>query len=258
MYFPSFRRPNWVFFDLDDTLWDFKGNSLRSLRSCYARFDEINGKFPTFEEFSAVYHVHNAALWELYAQGKVTSEFLKTERWRATLFPESDATSSHEVCTRINDYYLFTLSSFPETVEGAHELLQFLSRRYMIGIISNGFNDTQYRKLRNSGLWKYVTRMIISDETDVQKPDPKLFYYAEEETGASGWKLMVGDNPSTDIIGALRAGWYAIFYNPDGKSSDLIAKSLSAEGIEQSLYLGEVKTLDEVKELISKCDTVNR
>lgn len=255
---PSFRRPNWIFFDLDDTLWDFKGNSLKSLRSCYSRFEEINRKFPTFEDFSAVYHQHNSKLWELYAKGEVSSEFLKTERWRKTLFPDSDKPEDMEVCSRINEFYLFTLSSFPETVAGAHKLLQILSQKYMISVISNGFSDTQYRKLRNSGLWRYITRMIVSDETDFQKPDPRLFHYAGKETGAIGWKLMVGDNISTDIIGALRAGWYAILYNPEDKASKLSASILSAEGINPSLYLGEVKTLDDVGELISKCDAVNR
>lgn len=241
-----FSRPKWLFFDLDDTLWDFKRNSLESLRHVYSRFPEINGRFDTFESFSDVYHQHNSSLWKDFADGKVTSELLKSERWRRTLYPRADPMSPPGACMDIDREYLRFLAEQPYLVDGAEEVLESLSKRFMIGVLSNGFIDTQYRKLRYSGLWKYVARTVVSDEAGFQKPDPRLYQYAVGATGATGTPIMIGDNPQTDILGALRAGWQAVWYNPDGMEFPLSEEDLKKEGIDAALYLGSISKISQL------------
>ncbi|MDE6094664.1 MAG: YjjG family noncanonical pyrimidine nucleotidase [Muribaculaceae bacterium] len=257
MYFHSFNRPEWIFFDLDDTLWDFASNSLRSLEYIFNETHIIREKFSSFEEFIDEYHIHNSRMWEEFAKGNVTSGFIKTERWRATLFPDSPPHNPPAECTEINDMYLSKLATYPYTVEGAIPLLRNLAKSKMIGIVSNGFTDTQYRKLNNSGLWKYITRVIVSDETGIQKPDPRIFDYAVAETGATGIPVMVGDNPYTDILGALLAGWKAVWFNPAGKEFPFTNQDLKDKGIDPELYLGAARDMQEVGELITKSHTVN-
>lgn len=256
-----FTRPAWIFFDLDDTLWDFKGNSLKALRRAYASHPLLRQEFDSFVSFADVYHVHNSRLWEEYAQGKVSSELLKTERWRATLFPDYHSSETLDICRDINDFYLSTLASFPDCIDGAAGLLAMLSQSHMLGIISNGFAATQYLKLENSGLWRFITRVIVSDETTVQKPDPRLFRYAIEETGATGRPIMVGDNPSTDILGALRAGWQAIWFNPSSLPFPFSPDFFRSNGIDPNLFAGSCSSLKEVGELIlslGQSDTIHR
>lgn len=245
-----FVRPGWLFFDLDDTLWDFKGNSIKALHHVYAAFPLIRERFKTYDDFALEYHRHNSRVWEAFAKGEMTSTFIKTERWRATLFPNAPEDFPPEECGKINDEYLSNLASYPDCTDGAEDVLQSLSANHMIAILSNGFSHTQYKKLRSSGLWRLITRVIVSEETTLQKPDPGIFRYAEAETGASGTPVMIGDNPMTDIIGALKAGWNAIWFNPEDKPFPIKEENLEAERIPMTGYLGSCRTLREAARLI--------
>lgn len=250
-FHPIFKRPQWIFFDLDDTLWDFAANSLKSLRHVFDNFREVSDKFDSFNDFIDVYHFYNSRMWELHAQGKVTSGFLKTERWRLTLFPESDIATTREICAKVNAAYLENLATQPGIAKDAVEVLTSLSKAFMTGIISNGFTDTQYKKLFNSGLWRFVARTVISDEIGIQKPDTRIFDYAIRETGATSIPVMVGDNPDTDIMGALKAGWKAIWFNRSGKRFPFDANALANKGIDPAKFLGTAKDMREVHEILS-------
>lgn len=245
-----FHRPDWLFFDLDDTIWDFSSNSMKSLRHVYEIFPQLHDGFPTFEAFSDEYHIHNARMWKEFAQGLISSDFIKTERWRLTLFPETDPLNPPAFCRELNTEYLSYLASLPYPVEGAIEVLGRLGNRYMIAGLSNGFADTQYRKLANSGLWRFITRMVVSDEIGITKPHRGIFDYAVEETGATGIPVMIGDNADTDILGALKAGWRAVWFNREGEEFPYSADDLSAMGIDPSLLVGTAHTMREVEELV--------
>lgn len=245
---------NWLFFDLDDTLWDFAGNSLLSLRSLYSGFTEINSLFTSPAEFIAAYNVHNSSLWRLHHQGKITSGFLRPERWRLTL-SAAGADPGHDLCTRLDAAYLSRLCSLPATVEGAHEILHSHSKKYLIGIISNGFTDTQYNKLRVSGLDRFIARMVISDEIGIQKPDSRIFQYAAMATGTKESPIFIGDNVETDILGALGAGWRAIWLNPEAKPFPWNKSELEQRGINPQLLLGSVANLESILPLLES-DTI--
>jgi len=189
-------------------------------------------------------------MWELHAKGSVTSEFLKTERWRLTLYPDSAPSTPPEICSVINSAYLENLATQPETAKNAEEVLAMLSKEFMIGVISNGFTDTQYKKLSNSGLWRFVSRTIISDEIGIQKPDSRIFDYAIKETGATTTPVMIGDNPETDVLGALKAGWKAIWFNRYGKQFPYNEEELAENGIDPAIFLGTAKDMNEVYALI--------
>ena len=205
-------RP-WIFFDLDDTLWDFGANSLQSLEHIFYSTSLLRSKFKNCGEFLECYHINNAYLWERYNLNEISSDFLRKERWRATLFPESLNPSDLEICDKIDCAYLKFLASRPGTIPGAQNLLGFLKDKYLLGIISNGFPDVQHKKLEASGLSHYFSRCIVSEEIGIPKPDLRIFQYAISETGSGFPPLMVGDNPDTDIKGALKAGWNAIWLN---------------------------------------------
>lgn len=250
MIFSHFKRPIWLFFDLDDTLWDFKKNSVESLRYVYSVFPDIKATFKSFNDFYDEYHLHNDALWKDFAEGKISSGALKSERWRRSLFPNTNPLSPPNICTEIDREYLQFLAMQTNLVEGAEKILDNLSKDYMIAVLSNGFPDTQYRKLQYSGLWKYISRTIVSDEAGFQKPDPMLYKYAVNATGANGVPIMIGDNPFTDILGALRSGWKAIWFHPRKDELPFSLNSLKREGINPEFYLGSTDKLETVEYLI--------
>ena len=124
------------------------------------------------------------------------------------------------VSAEMNEWYLSRLAMCGQTVDGAIELLQRVSKKHLIGVLSNGFNEVQYKKLATSGLGRYIQRMVISDEIGVQKPDARIFRYALDEVGATAQEvLFIGDNPDADIRGAYEAGWRVVFL-PDGVEAD--------------------------------------
>lgn len=214
----SFSRPDWVFFDLDDTLWDFKTNSMVALSHIFTNCPEIRSRFDSFDSFYDIYHFHNERLWKLFAEGNINADFLKRERFRSVLFPDDSSAETQTACARINSIYLSILAKQTCLIDGAVEILASLSRRFMIGVLTNGFREVQYQKLRCGGLDRYVQRMVISDETGFRKPDPAIFHYAADAVGACDSRcIMVGDNLHTDIKGALSAGWRAVWFDRDGK-----------------------------------------
>lgn len=227
----------WIFFDLDDTLFDFSSSSIISLNKLWGEQEIIRSKYATAEAFIDEYHIHNSRMWDLHERGEITAEFLKGERFRLTIAPDRDDEEIRHLSRMLNDRYLYLLGECNAPCKGAEKLLRSLSKEYLIGVLTNGFNEVQYRKLKNCGLDRYIQRVVISDEIGVQKPDERLFRYAESETGASSeTAIMIGDNPKNDIQGALDAGWKAIYYDCKGKEF----------GSESENYLGRIEKLEEI------------
>lgn len=241
----------WLFFDLDDTLWNFSGNSEVSLRKLYETSPILKKLFKDIEEFIKIYHTNNSLMWDYYAQGKVTTKELKIERWRRTL-----ATRQFEVltavCEELDRNYLDILARGQEKLAGVDEMLERLTKKSLVAVLSNGFSATQYQKLFHSGLWKYVTRTIVSEEIGINKPNPKIFEYAISETGAREPYLMIGDNPLTDVYGALEAGWYAIWFNPSKKAFPKSDEEMKNDGIDPKRLIGIVSGIDELEAVIEQ------
>ncbi|MDE7345453.1 MAG: YjjG family noncanonical pyrimidine nucleotidase [Muribaculaceae bacterium] len=233
--------PKWIFFDLDDTLFDFTTASFFSLCRLWDESPEIRARFHTAEAFLDEYHIHNKRMWQLHESGLITADFLKGERFRLTIAPDRDDEATIKAMRLLNDRYLWLLGECDTPVEGAKEVLGHISRKHLIGVLTNGFSEAQYRKLHSTGLDRYIQRMVISDEIGIQKPDTRIFRYAEQETGATPeTSLMVGDNPDNDIRGALNAGWRAIYLDRKGKtfSSD------------SPLFAGSTPALQNISEFI--------
>ena len=245
------KRIPWIFFDLDDTLWDFSNNSLESLRHLYENIGEFKG-FDSFKEFIDIYHLHNSELWSAYSKGEIDTDTLKIERWRRKFNEKLPYSVELSRIKEIDREYLSFLSAIPREMEGVTEMLESLSHRSIIGVISNGFSDTQYRKLKFSGLQKYVTRIIVSEEIGISKPDPAIFQYAVRETGATGIQLMVGDNFSTDILGAVKSGWHAIWLNLNNKEVPITSEDFEKEGLDSSLLFDCVSNILDVKNSIER------
>lgn len=241
----------WIFFDLDDTLWNFSDNSSDSLVKLYNDSPILKKLFKDINEFIDIYHKNNSLMWDYYSKGMISTTELKLERWRRTL-----ATKQFEVltavCEELDSNYLDILARGEKKFDGVDEMLERLTKKHLIAVLSNGFAKTQYKKLHYSGLEKYITRTIVSEEIGINKPNPKLFDYARNETGARFPILMVGDNLETDILGAIKAGWHAIWYNPRQKEFPYSSKELFEMNVNPDLLTGIVKDIKELEVSINQ------
>ncbi len=232
-------RYKYLFIDLDDTIWDFRVNSMLALRQVYDEF-KLEREIPDYERFRSRYVATNHELWELYHHNKVTKEFLIVERFARPFREEgSRLCDDVEFLSQLNTRYLNVLAEQKILVPGAIELLDYLTAKgYPLYILSNGFAEVQSRKLESGGIAHYFRRLILSDEIGVTKPDRRLFDYALQQIGAKPSEvLIVGDNYDADILGAMNAGWNAVYFNRD---------NLAISGVQPHYVvtsLGELKNI---------------
>src|SRR5436309_1181162 len=75
-----------IFFDLDNTLWDFNRNSRETLNELYHRHDleKLGVASPDF--FIKTYQERNAIMWEQYRLGKIDKETLRDKRFELTFW----------------------------------------------------------------------------------------------------------------------------------------------------------------------------
>lgn len=202
-----------VFFDLDDTLWDFGTNSVAALKNLYARAG-LEKHFGGEQNWLDSYHAVNSALWLKYNRGEIDAATLRRDRFKLTLEGAGCVRADMaQYADALDTQYLATLSSMPMLVAGARRLLQYLDGKVRMGILSNGFADTQYAKMRSSGIEKFFDTVVLSDLAGAPKPSRQIFEIARRRAG-DPLPVLVGDNPDTDIAGALAAGWHTVWFNP--------------------------------------------
>ncbi len=207
----------WVWFDLDDTLIDFRTNSRIALAKTYHR-GGLDRWFDSIADWTECYERHNHALWDAAARGEITSAFLKAERFRRPLV-EAGMSDGDARCISdsLSTLYLDLLADEKALVPGAIEALESVrAAGAKTGILSNGFSIVQGRKMERAGLTGYIDKVVLSDDIDIMKPDVRLYRYAMESVGVPDCSrhAMIGDNLKTDIQGALNAGWTAFFLQP--------------------------------------------
>jgi putative hydrolase of the HAD superfamily len=81
-------------------------------------------------------------------------------------------------------------------------------------LITNGFESVQFKKIKNSNLSNYFIEVITSEASNSLKPNKEIFEYALKSANAQvESSIMIGDNESADIQGAINAGMDSIFVN---------------------------------------------
>lgn len=233
------RHYKTLFIDLDNTLYDFSGNSREAYIAVYNLLD-YDRWFRSFEHYYEIYEEYNLRLWALYAEGKITKEHLNAERYshplRVVGAPDPEAIGAqfwNEAMKRL------PLGS--RLMPHAKEILTYLRPKYKMYILSNGFTELQSRKMQSAGIAHYFDGMILSEDIGVNKPNPAIFTHAlrvAESTAEES--LMIGDNYEVDIEGAQRVGIDQVFYN-------ISKKDLNPE---HSLPTFTITSLLELKEIL--------
>jgi putative hydrolase of the HAD superfamily len=202
-----------LFFDLDNTLYDFDTNAFLAMKEAFMQLG-ITKSLPSFDLYFPVYLGINNELWSEYREKRISKDVLRGLRFERSLnefgvIPEIPY-------TQIDDLYLKKMTTqtnlFPETVEILTELKK---RGYHLHIITNGFKEVQRDKLINTGLNKFITNVFISEDIQSHKPSLEIFEYSIKSSNARKKEsLMIGDSWESDIIGAMNFGIDQVFFNP--------------------------------------------
>lgn len=209
-----------LFFDLDHTLWDYDRNVTESLSELYQIYTLQDRGIPTFDQFFAAFHHVNFQLWDWYNVGQIDKENLRKERF-PRIFTQAGA-KAEAIPAGLEEDFMDRTSSKPHVFPYSKEILTYLKSKYRVHVITNGFNESQAKKMKSSGLDGFFEMVVTSETTGFKKPDPRIFHYAIGELNThADHCLMIGDNPKSDILGAQRAEIDQVFFNPEGKSIDL-------------------------------------
>jgi putative hydrolase of the HAD superfamily len=203
-----------IFFDLDHTLWDYETNSRETLQELFDAHMLQEKGVPDLESFFGEFKRVNAALWELYDVGKIGSEVIREERFKQIL--EAFNAYEKKLSDDISHKYLYACPKKGNLMPHATETLHYLSKRYRLSIITNGFEEIQNTKLASGNLHQFFDHIVTSQQAGHKKPAREIFDFTLNKNGISSHEaVMIGDNLLTDIKGARNASISHVFYNPE-------------------------------------------
>ena len=101
--------------------------------------------------------------------------------------------------------YFNSKLSTVETYPGISEVLEKLSRKYDLGVVTSSHRIDAQRLLTLSGLLPYIRLYVGQEDTEYQKPDPEPLNLALKRLNISSREAVyIGDQPY-DIIAAHEA-----------------------------------------------------
>lgn len=216
-----------ITFDLDDTLWACSPVLQRAEQKCYQWFKQYYPKITTnyseqqlFESRQQYMHNHPEQVFNL-TQIRLD--------WLAQIADEFSYSSQ-----MVDDgFQIFWLARNDVILfEGVLESLEQLSANFSLGVISNGNADVNH-----IGIGEYFDFSVNVVDAGFAKPDREIFKHALTLADCNADEVLhIGDDPYCDVLGALNAGFHAIWYNPE-KKAWLADKKPSAM----------IQTLDEIE-----------
>lgn len=194
-----------VVFDLDHTLFDRYGTIRKmvpELRECFDLNDGVTDEVFADELcYGDKHFVHKG--WEGIREHLISKNIFKT----VPDFPE---------------YEKIMLSHFEKTAvkyDFANPVLSELKQSgYKVGLITNGDSELQRKKLAMLDLCDSFDEIIVSGETDYDKPQKEIFLMMAEKLNIELSEMMyVGDHPLNDIYGARNAGCVPVWVKTTGE-----------------------------------------
>jgi len=123
---------------------------------------------------------------------------------------------SPEFSTRLWMSYLDEWSTAIRYIPGVRELLQELSARFRLGVVTNThYAPHIHAHLRAMGISQHMAVVVTSIEHGRPKPHPSIFMSALERLDcAASAALFVGDSYTADYLGAKGVGMQTLLIDP--------------------------------------------
>ncbi len=195
-----------VLIDIDNTILDFDKCSDESIKQCAEHFG-----LTLPDNYFNVFSECNDKLWSLLEQGIITKQDIYDRRWVEIfkrLGVDADGIAFEEMFReKIRDIAI--------PVDGADELLQYLSEKFPVYCASNASRERQEFRLGSRGFDKYISGLFMSEDIGFQKPAKEFFFaccnalYPVKPSEI----IMIGDSVNADIIGAKNFGLKTIWFN---------------------------------------------
>ncbi len=188
-----------LLFDLDDTLLDFSANEADSLNKLFQQHG-----YTFSDELFRVYNSVNKQLWTDYENGTIALDDVLNSRFSETMLRLGKVVDGIEW----ENLYRELLGNGCQLIEGALEVCQSLSVSHRLFVVTNGIAETQSKRIKQAGLYKFFEDIFDSQSVGFQKPSKEFFSYVMSHIKNFDIKeaLVIGDSLNTDIKGGLLAG----------------------------------------------------
>jgi len=192
-------------------------------------------------------HVDPAALrvaagpaWARYDARVEAREGSHGEQWRdlfATLLEGAGATGVTDTVEWLWSQQL-TRNLFRRPIADMIALARELGARGVtVAVVSNS-EGRLVELLTEIGIADAFAAIVDSGRLGIEKPDPRIFDHVLDRVGGSRVHAVhVGDSWSTDVAGALAAGWRAIWYGrrATAVTDDRVGVAHDATGVRAAL-----------------------
>ena len=203
-----------ILWDVDGTLLDFLLAEKVALQGLFPRFGLGVCTDALIKQYSAI----NLGYWERLERGELSREQVMVGRYEEffrTIGQDPGKAAA------FNEAYQVALGQTAVCRDDSYTILASLRGRLGQYAVSNGTEQAQTAKLRNSGLDRLMDGIFLSERLGVEKPGAEFF---EKVFAAIGERpreqvLIVGDSLTSDIRGGINAGLRTCWYNPDHKEN---------------------------------------
>ena len=202
-----------IVFDLDNTLWDCDPVIIRAEQKFYQwlliKYPQITEKF---SQESLVEHRVS------YMQTKADLHHNLTQLRKEWMYQVAfDVGSLHKNKSNFDSEFIeegfnvfWQERNNVVFYEGALDMLERLSKRYSLGVITNGNASVDY-----IGIGHFFDFSLSSENAGVSKPHEDIFHQAIRLSNYQVENMLyVGDDPKCDVLGPQKIGMKAIWYNP--------------------------------------------
>jgi len=212
-----------VMLDVDNTLLDFNRCAVLSAKAAGAVFG-----FEVPDTLFGIFKPINDALWKDLEKGVLTSAELFDIRWQR-IFEAMGLEEGLKVGGKAFEReFQRHLETVTEPIDGALELIRYLSGKYILSIASNGPYNQQVGRLISAEMMPYIgiEHVFVSAEVGETKPQKPFFDVCFQRLSKTlgplkaGEVCMIGDSLSADIAGAKEYGMQTIWYDHDRRGRD--------------------------------------
>lgn len=199
-----------VFFDIDNTLYNFNDADRLAMEAMYdyceehfhmdrdkAKSELKRAKDHVFDQLPDRPAMHNRILRYQY--------FL--EENNLPLFPHTVNMARH---------YWKTLLDNAKIEPGIEDLMSAIKEKgCKIGIGTNMTSYVQFLKLEKLKLAEYIDFVVTSEEADNEKPSEDFFKLVIKKASVNPEEIVfIGDNPELDAMGSSKCGMNGVLYAP--------------------------------------------
>ena len=184
---------NVVFFDLDNTLYDSEKYYMRAFKS-------------VSEHLQKQFKIEQKTTFDfLYSNWKKTTS-MYNKIFDDVIEKFDLRISTLDLVKIFNEQEVYKSDLFSDTIP----VLEKLSKKFKLGIITDGNISRQKRKIENCKIHDFINFTVYTKEIE-SKPSPKPFQYALNQFSLNGIRsFYVADNPKIDFEGAKQLNFSTI------------------------------------------------